>query len=64
MRYSIKMGSDGMIYMSSFIKIDSGNRKSIREDSHAWHGDLVNLLIYFLNEERRLKREIHKPFLE
>jgi hypothetical protein len=48
------MGSNAMIYIPSFIKIGSGIQKVI-EETHRQHGDLISLLLFFLNKESRLK---------
>jgi hypothetical protein len=41
MKYAVRMGSGGMIYIPSFIKISSGIQRFIRGDTqtHRQHGD-------------------------
>jgi hypothetical protein len=55
MNYSVEMGSGGMIYIPSFIKIGSAIQKLIggNTQTHRQHGDGISLLIYFQNNERR-----------
>jgi hypothetical protein len=54
-----EMGSGAMIYIRSFIKIDSDIEKLIDGDSqtqHRQHGDLISQrLFYFQNKESRQK---------
>jgi hypothetical protein len=51
------MGSGAMIYIPSFIKTESCIEKLIEDiQIHRQHGDLVSLLSFFQNKERRLKR--------
>jgi hypothetical protein len=46
MKYAVEMGSGAMIYISSFLKIGSGIRKSIRGDTQTYRleGDCVSLV--------------------
>jgi hypothetical protein len=70
MIYAIKMGSNSMIYIPSFIKIDSGIQKLIRDlQTHretAWSYVICLLLFFFQNKEHRLKIyfEIHVYYFE
>jgi hypothetical protein len=53
MEYAVEMGSDAMIYISSFIKTGSaiqtlkggGGKRDSR--THKRHGDLISLLLFF-----------------
>jgi hypothetical protein len=59
MKYSIQMGPGAMIYISSFINIDSGIQKLIRGGGihrHKQYGNCINLLLFFLNKESRHKK--------
>jgi hypothetical protein len=54
MKYVVEMGSVAMIYIPSFIKIDSAIQKLIGgihrhtdAQTHRQHGDCVNLLLFF-----------------
>jgi hypothetical protein len=54
------MGSGAMIYKASFIKIGSGIQKlfgrgGIYIQTHRQHGDRISLLLFFQNEESRIK---------
>jgi hypothetical protein len=44
----------------SFIEIGSGNQKLMEgggnSQTHRQHGDLISLLLFFQNKERRLKQ--------
>jgi hypothetical protein len=55
------MGSGAVINVPSFIKIDSGIQKLMEGyrdiHTHRQQGDLINLLLFFLNKESRLKRD-------
>jgi hypothetical protein len=64
MRYAVEMGSVAMIYIPSFIKIDSGIQNLIAGDiqAHRHYGDRVSLLSFFQNEESRLKKECYHIF--
>jgi hypothetical protein len=57
MKYPVEMGSGAMIYIPSFIKIDSSIRKLIggNPPTHRQHGDRIRLLSFFLNKESGLK---------
>jgi hypothetical protein len=46
MKYAVERGSDGIIYIPSFIKIGSGIQKLIA-------GDRKSLLSFYLNTESR-----------
>jgi hypothetical protein len=54
------MGSGAMIYITSFIKIDSAIRKWMGEGLHRQrqHGDRISLLSFLQNKEIRLKIQI------
>jgi hypothetical protein len=51
------MGSGAVIYVPSFIKIGSGVQKVIG-GIHRQQGDLISLLLFFLNKESRLRNKI------
>jgi hypothetical protein len=60
MKYAVKMGSDVMIYIPNFIMIGSAIQKLIWVwwgwgVLHRQHGDRISLLLFFENEESRLK---------
>jgi hypothetical protein len=55
MKYAVQMGSGTIIYIPSFINIDSGIQKLIGRDTHRQQGDLISLLLFFQNKESRLK---------
>jgi hypothetical protein len=57
MKDPVEMGSGAMIYRATFIKIGFGIQK-LRGDSqaHRQHGDLTSLLLFFPNQESRLKK--------
>jgi hypothetical protein len=67
MKYTMEIGSGGMIYIQSFIKIGSGIQKLLLGEymqTHKTHGqtcrqqvDVVRLL-FFLNKENTLKTDI------
>jgi hypothetical protein len=45
MKYAVEVGSVGMMYIPSFIKIGSGIQKLIGEsDRHRQHEDLISIL--------------------
>jgi hypothetical protein len=52
MKYAVEMGSRAMIYIPSFIKIDSGIQKFIGENSqiHRQHGDLIIPLLFIFSK--------------
>jgi hypothetical protein len=56
-KYVVEMGSDAIIHILSFIKIDSAIQKLIWGDIqiHIQHGDHMGLLLFFKNNESRLK---------
>jgi hypothetical protein len=58
MKYAVEMGSGAMIDIPSFIKISSGIRKLIREDTetHRPVGDRISLLLFFQNKGNRGKK--------
>jgi hypothetical protein len=62
MKYAVEMGSVAIIYIPSFIKIDSGIQKVIGGDS--WtrraHGDLISPPLFFQNKGSGLKRIVSK----
>jgi hypothetical protein len=49
-----------VIYIPSFIKINSGIQNFIGEDSqtHRQHGDIISLILFFQNKVSRLKRRV------
>jgi hypothetical protein len=55
------MGSGAVIYVPSFIKIGSGIQNLIGgyTDTHGQQHDLISLLYFFQNKERRLKKMVH-----
>jgi hypothetical protein len=56
MKYAVEMGSDAMIYVSSFIKTGSAIQKLIGGYTDTrQHGDRISLLSFFQNKESRLK---------
>jgi hypothetical protein len=59
MKYAIEMSLDGMIYIPSFMKTGSDIQKllwSIHIQKHRQRSDVISLLIFFQNKERRLKK--------
>jgi hypothetical protein len=57
-KYAVKMGSGGTIYVLYFIKIDSGIQKLIWRDSPAHRQyDLISLLSFYENRKCMLKSE-------
>jgi hypothetical protein len=54
MKYAVEMGSGAMIYIPSLIKIGSAIQKLIG-GIHRQHSDRINLLLFFVNKESRLK---------
>jgi hypothetical protein len=57
-KVDVEMGSGAIIYIPSFIKIDSGIQKLIGDDSHTHTqaaDNLISLLLFFENKESRLK---------
>jgi hypothetical protein len=55
MMYAVGMASCGMIYVPSLMKFGLGTQKLIDTDTHRQQGDLISLLLFFLNKESRLK---------
>jgi hypothetical protein len=56
MNYAVEMGSGGMLFVPSFIKIGSGVQKLIWEGyAHRQEGDLISLLLFLQYMEGRLK---------
>jgi hypothetical protein len=53
MEYIVQMGSDAIIYMSSFIKIGSGIQTLMGRGIHRQQGYLISLLLFFQNKESR-----------
>jgi hypothetical protein len=49
MKYTVEMGSAAMIYIHSFINIDSGIQKLIwrNTQTHRQYGNLISLLLFF-----------------
>jgi hypothetical protein len=61
MKYAAEMGAGAMIYILSFIKIGPAIQKLIGrgiKQTDTQHGDLISLILFFLNKESRLK--MHK----
>jgi hypothetical protein len=54
MKYAVDMGSVALIHIPSFIKIGSDIQKLIG-GIHRQHGNLIILLLFFKNKEKRLK---------
>jgi hypothetical protein len=49
-KYAFDMGSGAKIHIPSFIKIESGVHKLMgAERAHREHGDLMSMLLVFLN---------------
>jgi hypothetical protein len=59
MKYAVEMGSYAMIYIPSFIKINSGIQQLIGGDlqTHRQHGDSMSILLFLQNKESRLNTE-------
>jgi hypothetical protein len=57
MKYDVEMDLGDMIYIPSFINIDSGIQKLIGV-IHRQHGDLISLLLFLEKEESRLTTEV------
>jgi hypothetical protein len=63
MKYTVEMGSGSMLFNPSFIKIGSGIQKLFRTCIHMHahtqrqQGDLICPLLFFQNEESRLKNQ-------
>jgi hypothetical protein len=57
MNYAVGMGSEAIIYVSSFIKILSGIQKFTREDTqtHRQQCDLIILPLFLQNKESGFK---------
>lgn len=57
MKYAAEMGSSAMIYLQNFTQIGSGTQKLIvgNTQRHRQHIDLMNLLLFFQNEECVIK---------
>jgi hypothetical protein len=53
MKCAVEMDSVAMIYIPSFIKIGAGIQKL--GEIHREHGDLISLLLFFLNKGSMLK---------
>jgi hypothetical protein len=53
MKCAVEMGSGAMIYIASFVKIDSGIQK-LMGGIHRQHGDRVSLLLFFQHKESGL----------
>jgi hypothetical protein len=51
MKYAAEIGSDAMMYISSFTEIGSGIQKlkggGMDSQTHRQHGDLISLLLFF-----------------
>jgi hypothetical protein len=54
MKYAADMGSDVMTHIPSFIKIGSSIQR-LMKGIHRQHGDVINLILFIRNNERRLK---------
>jgi hypothetical protein len=59
MKYAVEMGSGGMIYVPSFIKIGSGIQK-LMGGVYRQHADCINLLPFFQKKEGRPNRRRRK----
>jgi hypothetical protein len=57
MKYTVQMDSDATIYVYTRLrKIDSGTQKLMGDSqTHRQSGDLINLLLFLVNKESRLK---------
>jgi hypothetical protein len=58
MKYAVEMGSGAMIYLPSYITVGSAIQKLIgatQTHRHKLHGDRISLLLFFQNNESRLK---------
>jgi hypothetical protein len=56
MNYAVEMGSGVMIYVQSFIKIDSGIHTLMGDKhTHRQQSDHISILLFFQNEVNRLK---------
>jgi hypothetical protein len=52
MKYAVETGSGAMIYIPSFIKINSGIQKLIDDiHRHRQHEDPISILQFFQNKE-------------
>jgi hypothetical protein len=62
MKYAVEMGSGAMIHIQSFLNIGSGIGKLIWGDihvqAHGAHGDVISLLLFFLNKKSMLKIKV------
>jgi hypothetical protein len=56
MKYAIEMSSGAMIYIPSFIKIDSSIQKLMGWDlqTRRQHDDLIGIFLFFKNKKNRL----------
>jgi hypothetical protein len=56
-KYAFEMGTGAVIYILSFIKIDSGIKKMMvgagYSQIHRQHGDRISLILFFQNKESR-----------
>jgi hypothetical protein len=57
MNYAVEMGSDAMTYIQSFINWFSHSKDNKGGYIYTQQGDLISLLLFFLNKENRLKNK-------
>jgi hypothetical protein len=57
MKYAFEMGSSGMTYILSFVKIGSGIQKLIGGYRDKQHGDCMNPLLFF--RIRKVRRKLY-----
>jgi hypothetical protein len=57
MKYAVEMGSSAMIYIPSFIKIGSAIQRLMGggTQAHRRHDDRISILLFFQNNDSRLK---------
>jgi hypothetical protein len=69
MNYTIEMGLGAVIYIPSLIKIGLDTQKltgGIHRQTHKQEGDLISLLLFFQNKERKLRNKqlwVHVQFM-
>jgi hypothetical protein len=59
MKYTAEMGWGAIIYIPGFIKTGSVIQKLIGEDEDTYRHDGGHLILFFQNEESRLKKEMN-----
>jgi hypothetical protein len=61
-KYTVEMGSVTVIYIPDLVEIGTGIRKLIRRDSqiHSQHRDRISILLFFHNNESRLKNKLRR----